>query len=137
MNPTVAIALRYVRPRRLSAIGLIGGISVVGIAVGTAALIIVLSLFNGFRNVAIDTMTSSGPHLRVMGRPSINVSDIGGARLVQPVYQSTLIVQLPGRTTAARALGVRNDLAEYVVARATMVGTTSVVDRGGISGAVI
>lgn len=137
MNPTIAIALRYVRPRRLSAIGFIGGISVVGIAVGTAALIIVLSLFNGFRNVAIDTMTSSGPHLRVMGHPSINVSEIGGARLVQPVYQSTLVVQLPGRTTAARALGVRNELAEYDVARATMIGTASVENRDGITGAVI
>lgn len=137
MNPTTALALRYVRPRRLSAIGLIGGISVVGIAVGTAALIIVLSLFNGFRNVAIDSMTSSGPHLRVTGRPPIDVREIGGARLVQPVYQSTLVVQLPGRSTAARALGIRNELAEYDVARATMIGTASVENRGGITGAVI
>lgn len=137
MNPTTALALRYVRPRRLSAIGLIGGISVVGIAVGTAALIIVLSLFNGFRNVAIDSMTSSGPHLRVMGRPPIDVREIGGARLEQPVYQSTLVVQLPGRSTAARALGIRNELAEYDVARATMIGTASVENRGGITGAVI
>lgn len=137
MNPTTALALRYVRPRRLSAIGLIGGISVVGIAVGTAALIIVLSLFNGFRNVAIDSMTSSGPHLRVMGHPPIDVREIGGARLVQPVYQSTLVVQLPGRSTAARALGIRNELAEYDVARATMIGTASVENRGGITGAVI
>jgi lipoprotein-releasing system permease protein len=137
VNPTTALALRYVRPRRLSAIGLIGGISVVGIAVGTAALIIVLSLFNGFRNVAIDSMTSSGPHLRVMGHPPIDVREIGGARLVQPVYQSTLVVQLPGRSTAARALGIRNELAEYDVARATMIGTASVENRGGITGAVI
>lgn len=137
MNPTTALALRYVRPRRLSAIGLIGGISVVGIAVGTAALIIVLSLFNGFRNVAIDSMTSSGPHLRVMGSPPIDVREIGGAHLVQPVYQSTLVVQLPGRSTAARALGIRNELAEYDVARATMIGTASVENRGGITGAVI
>ncbi len=109
----------------------------VGIAVGTAALIIVLSLFNGFRNVAIDSMTSSGPHLRVMGHPPIDVREIGGARLVQPVYQSTLVVQLPGRSTAARALGIRNELAEYDVARATMIGTASVENRGGITGAVI
>lgn len=137
MNSSVAIALRYIRPRRLSAIGLIGGISVVGIAVGTAALIIVMSLFNGFRNVAIDSMTSSGPHLRVVGRQAIDEREIGGARLVQPVYQSTLVVQLPGRSTAARALGIRNELAEFDVARATMIGNASVENRGGITGAVI
>jgi lipoprotein-releasing system permease protein len=96
-----------------------------------------MSLFNGFRNVAIDSMTSSGPHLRVVGRQAIDEREIGGARLVQPVYQSTLVVQLPGRSTAARALGIRNELAEFDVARATMIGNASVENRGGITGAVI
>jgi lipoprotein-releasing system permease protein len=44
---------------------------------------------------------------------------------------------LPGRSTAARALGIRNELAEYDVARATMIGTASVGNRGGVTGAVI
>lgn len=139
MNPTVALALRYVRPRRLSAIGLIGGISVVGIAVGTAALIIVLSLFNGFRGVAIDSMTSAGPHVRVIddGRP---LNDrVQGASMQSRVVQSTLVVQLPGRTTAARTIGVNSSESAMRddIARATMIGVASVETRRGISGAVI
>ncbi len=139
MNPTVALALRYVRPRRLSAIGLIGGISVVGIAVGTAALIIVLSLFNGFRGVAIDSMTSAGPHVRVIddGRP---LNDrVQGATLQSRVVQSTLVVQLPGRTTAARTIGVNSSESAMRddIARATILGVASVETRRGISGAVI
>ncbi len=138
MNPTVVFALRYVRPRRLSAIGLIGGISVVGIAVGTAALIIVLSLFNGFRGVAIDSMTGTGPHLRVVdnGRPLPGLEQ--GVTLKSRVVQSTLVVQMPGRTTAARTIGVRSESGMLSdIARSTMIGTAGIEVRRGISGAVI
>ena len=138
MNPSVAIALRYIRPRRLSAIGLIGGISVVGIAVGTAALIIVLSLFNGFRGVAIDSMTSTGPHVRVVGNAASIVSGINGVALASHVYQSTLVVQLPGRTTAARTLGVSNTPAVVDdLARSTVIGVADIAQRQGLSGAVV
>ncbi len=138
MNPSVAIALRYIRPRRLSAIGLIGGISVVGIAVGTAALIIVLSLFNGFRGVAIDSMTSAGPHVRVVGNAASIVSGINGVALASHVYQSTLVVQLPGRTTAARTLGVSNTPAVVDdLARSTVIGVADIAQRHGLSGAVV
>ena len=138
MNPTVALALRYVRPRRLSAIGLIGGISVVGIAVGTAALIIVLSLFNGFRGVAIDSMTSTGPHIRVVddGRPLAD--RVPDATLRSRVVQSTIVVQLPGRTTAARTIGVPSETGmREDIARATMIGEADVEMRRGITGAVL
>lgn len=138
MNPSVAIALRYIRPRRLSAIGLIGGISVVGIAVGTAALIIVLSLFNGFRGVAIDSMTSTGPHVRVAGNAASIVSGINGVALASHVYQSTLVVQLPGRTTAARTLGIGNTPAVIDdLARSTVIGVADIAQRQGLSGAVV
>ena len=138
MNPSVAIALRYIRPRRLSAIGLIGGISVVGIAVGTAALIIVLSLFNGFRGVAIDSMTRAGPHVRVVGNAASIVSGINGVALASHVYQSTLVVQLPGRTTAARTLGVSNTPAVVDdLARSTVIGVADIAQRQGLSGAVV
>lgn len=138
MNPTVVFALRYVRPRRLSAIGLIGGISVLGIAVGTAALIIVLSLFNGFRGVAIDSMTRTGPHLRVIdnGRPLHGI--VQGVTLQSRVVQSTLVVQMPGRTTAARTIGVRSESGMLSdIARSTTIGAASIEVRRGISGAVI
>lgn len=138
MNSSVAIALRYIRPRRLSAIGLIGGISVVGIAVGTAALIIVLSLFNGFRSVAIDSMTSTGPHVRVVGNAASIVNGLDGVSLVSRVHQSTLVVQLPGRTTAARTLGVQDTPAVIDdLARSTVIGVADIGQRQGLPGAVV
>jgi lipoprotein-releasing system permease protein len=111
---------------------------VVGIAVGTAALIIVLSLFNGFRGVAIDSMTSAGPHVRVVGNAASIVSGINGVALASHVYQSTLVVQLPGRTTAARTLGVSNTPAVVDdLARSTVIGVADIAQRQGLSGAVV
>lgn len=110
----------------------------VGIAVGTAALIIVLSLFNGFRGVAIDSMTSAGPHVRVVGNAASIVSGINGVALASHVYQSTLVVQLPGRTTAARTLGVSNTPAVVDdLARSTVIGVADIAQRQGLSGAVV
>jgi lipoprotein-releasing system permease protein len=128
MNLSLAIALRYVRPRRFTFIGIIGLISVVGIIIGTAALIIVMSLFNGFRDLAQDMMTGFGPHVRVYGAPpdaSVHAT---------PVNLAKLVVQTPTRTGVASAIGmpIADTSAWGPVRRATMVGSADVGDGNGI-----
>jgi lipoprotein-releasing system permease protein len=60
------IALRYIfSKRRMNAISIIAYLSIAGIAIGTAALIIVMSIFNGFRELTEDQMTSCDPHIRI------------------------------------------------------------------------
>jgi lipoprotein-releasing system permease protein len=60
------IAQRYLRSRRqLRFISIIMMVSVVGITVGVAALIIVLSVFNGFNGVVTRVLVSFDPHVRV------------------------------------------------------------------------
>ena len=60
------IAQRYLRSRRqLRFISIIMLVSVVGITVGVAALIIVLSVFNGFNGVVTRVLVSFDPHVRV------------------------------------------------------------------------
>jgi ABC-type lipoprotein release transport system permease subunit len=47
------IALRYLLAKKShSAVNIISGISVAGVAVATAAIVIVLSVFNGFTDLA-------------------------------------------------------------------------------------
>lgn len=58
------IARRYVRPR-LSLVTIIAGISVAGIAIGVAALIAVLSVFNGFSSLVTSLLVGFDPHVRV------------------------------------------------------------------------
>src|SRR5690606_31450924 len=60
-------ALRYFRARKsTSAINIIAWVSVVALAVGTAALITVLSVFNGFTGLVKSLYSSFYPTLKVV-----------------------------------------------------------------------
>jgi len=60
------IAQRYLRSKRqLRFINIIMLVSVVGITVGVAALIVVLSVFNGFSGVVTKVLVGFDPHVRV------------------------------------------------------------------------
>lgn len=61
------IALRYLRSKQQTLfINIIMLVSVAGITVGVAALLIVLSVFNGFNKVVTDVLVGFDPHLRVI-----------------------------------------------------------------------
>jgi ABC-type lipoprotein release transport system permease subunit len=60
------IAGRYVRSKRqMRFINIIMLVSVIGITVGVAALIIVLSVFNGFNTVVTQVLVGFDPHIRI------------------------------------------------------------------------
>jgi lipoprotein-releasing system permease protein len=60
------IARRYLRSKRqLRFINIIMLVSIVGITVGVAALIIVLSVFNGFNSVVTHVLVGFDPHVRI------------------------------------------------------------------------
>lgn len=130
MKLPLTIALRYVRPHRFSFIGLIGLVSVVGIVIGTAALIIVLSLFNGFRGIAADVMTRYGPHVRVTyveNQTSQASPFVDGAK-TSPVWLSKLVIQTGGRTAVGFGVGMMpsDAVAWAPIQRATVVGSADV-----------
>jgi len=61
------IARRYLASRKqVSLISVITGISVAGVALGVAALIVVLSVMNGFYDVVRDLLVSLDPHVRIV-----------------------------------------------------------------------
>lgn len=60
------IASRYLRSKRsLGFVTLISVISIAGITIGVAALVIVLSVFNGFNTLVTSLLVSFDPHLRL------------------------------------------------------------------------
>jgi lipoprotein-releasing system permease protein len=60
------MAARYLFSRkRVHVINLISGISVIGVATGTAALIILLSAFNGLENWVVDLYNTFDPDLKI------------------------------------------------------------------------
>lgn len=67
MNFPFYIARRYLFSKKSThAINVISGISVVGVAVATMALVVTLSVFNGFHDLVASFFTQLDPQLKVM-----------------------------------------------------------------------
>jgi lipoprotein-releasing system permease protein len=72
------IARRYLASRHdVSLISIITGISMTGVTLGVAALIVVLSVMNGFYDVVRDLLVSLDPHVRVVSAkgPAVTNAD--------------------------------------------------------------
>lgn len=66
MNVSFFIAKRYlISKKSTNAINIISLISICGIFIGTASLIIVLSVFNGFQGIAVSMYNSFSPELKI------------------------------------------------------------------------
>lgn len=66
MNTSYYIAKRYLFSKKsVNAINFISGISMLGVFVGSAALIIILSVFNGFESIVLSMYNTFSPELRI------------------------------------------------------------------------
>ena len=67
MNVSFYIAKRYLLSKKShSAINIISGVSVCGVAIATAALVCILSVFNGFQDMVAGLFTAMDPQLKVV-----------------------------------------------------------------------
>ena len=130
------IARRYLRSRRqLRFINIIMLVSVIGITVGVAALIIVLSVFNGFSGVVTQVLVGFDPHLRV---------EAAKGRAVEVSDSLLKVISADSRITGAspfiesKALLVVREQNRVVLVRGvvdSLVGTVSGVSRSTVLGA--
>jgi lipoprotein-releasing system permease protein len=66
LNTSVYIARRYLFSRKSThAINIISGISMLGVFIGSAALIIILSVFNGFEKVILELYNNFSPQIKI------------------------------------------------------------------------
>ncbi len=76
MSPEYFIARRYLFSRRkFNFISIISLISIIGVTIGVAALIIVLSVFNGFGNKVTGILISFDPHIRIEATGNTKLTD--------------------------------------------------------------
>ena len=69
MNTSIYIAKRYLFSKKQThAINIISGISMLGVLVGSAALIIILSVFNGFEKVILSLYSDFTPEIKIEPR---------------------------------------------------------------------
>jgi ABC-type lipoprotein release transport system permease subunit len=66
VNFSFLIAIRYfLSKKRGNFVHLASWASIIGVAIGTAALILVLSVFNGFEKLILDMYNSFDPHIKI------------------------------------------------------------------------
>jgi lipoprotein-releasing system permease protein len=69
LNTSIYIARRYLfSGKKMHAINIISGISMMGVLIGSAALIIVLSAFNGLEKVVLSLYSNFSPEIRIEAR---------------------------------------------------------------------
>ncbi|MBP5334087.1 MAG: ABC transporter permease [Bacteroidales bacterium] len=87
------IALRYLFARKsYNVINLISAVGVAGMAIGTAALVIILSVFNGFNKIVSESLSDVSPDIVV--RPAAGKVFVPDSALFAPVLEHDGIVTL-------------------------------------------
>jgi lipoprotein-releasing system permease protein len=75
MNYERHIALRYLLSKKsIKFVSIISAISVAGVTIGVAALIVVLSVFNGFGSLVSSILINFDPHLRIESTAPVDSS---------------------------------------------------------------
>ena len=70
------IARRYLASRKqVTLISVITGISIAGVSLGVAALIVVLSVMNGFYDIVRDLLVSLDPHVRIVSAEGRGIAE--------------------------------------------------------------
>ena len=66
MNFSFFVSKRYISStKKKNIVNIISYISTLGVSVGTAALVIILSVFNGFEQIVLEMYNSFDPHIKV------------------------------------------------------------------------
>jgi lipoprotein-releasing system permease protein len=130
------IARRYlVSRRKVTLISVITGISVAGVALGVSALIVVLSVMNGFYDFVRDLLVSLDPHVRIV---SVEGRGIRSADSLMAVALELPEVRRASAYVEGKALIVPEDGSEVnkvVIVRGVeetaYAGVSEVVERTG------
>ena len=117
------LAFRYLRTRRQEGfISVIAWFSLIGIALGVATLIIVMSVMNGFRQELLTRILGINGHVRVYGvERTISDSDyfysalrnVEGVRSIDPMIEGQVMAAANGNSVGAIVKGISpSNLAE-------------------------
>jgi len=149
MNFPVYIAKRYlISKKSRNVINIISIISVVGVTIGTMALIIVLSVFNGLEKLVVSLYNSFDAEIRIEVKEGKNfdastvISDaelkkIKGIRYITHVLEENALLRYNERQSVVTVKGVDNDFIKMTGLDSMMVDGSLVLENGDKNFAVI
>ena len=117
MNLPFFIAWRYLFAKKShNVINIISAISAIGMAIGTAALIIILSIYNGFDELVKSTLSNVEPDIlvspakgKVFQPDSTAIEklwEVPAVSSISQVLQENVFIDYEGRQSVAKAKGV-------------------------------
>ena len=147
-NLPLRFALRYLFARKShNVINLISGISVAGMAIGTAALIVILSVFNGFNQLVSESLGDAQPDLVVKpatGKAfvpdSVTFAWLYGQEAVfnmSSVIEEQAFISFDGKQSLARVKGVDSVFEEESPIQNHITDGVFSLHRGTSAGAVV
>ena len=147
-NLPLRFALRYLFARKShNVINVISGISVAGMAIGTAALIIILSVFNGFNKIVSDSLGDAQPDLVV--KPATGKAFVPDSTVFSWLYDQEKVLNMSsvieeqafiafdGKQSLARVKGVDSVFEEESPVRDHITDGVFSLHRGTLPRAVM
>ncbi len=138
------VAFRYLRARRQEGfISVTAGFSLLGICLGVTALIIVMSVMNGFRFELINRILGFNGHITVVG-PSEGIADyadfaealrdVSGSVLVVPMIEGQVLATSPNGQSGIIVRGVRPEdfIAQPLLVESVKIGLLEEFGESGI-----
>jgi lipoprotein-releasing system permease protein len=148
LNLSFFIARRYFRSKKeKSFISIISNISMIGVAIGTMALVIVLSVFNGLEDLIRSLYSSFDPQLKVApayGKSFVitddwlkQIEDIQGVDLVTEIVEDNALVRYKDAQMVVKVKGVADNFIDQKRMDKTIVQGELKLQKDGINYAII
>ena len=147
MNLPFIFAVRYLFSRKShNVINMISGIGVAGMAIGTAALVIILSVFNGFNSLVGQSLEASDPDFVI--RPASGKFFTPDSAVFAPILEDSRVLRLSsvleeqvflsyeGRQSLARVKGIDQAAQEESPLRESVIDGAWTFHRGDRPAAV-
>mgnify|MGYP001439597564 CR=1 FL=1 len=148
MNLSFRIAVRYLTGKKsTNAINIITWVSVVGMSIGTAALILILSVFNGFESLLSGMLNSFNPDIKIslsegkfISRDSLDIEaikSIEGVQAVSFTIEETAFFTYKGSQEVGIIKGVDADFRSVTDIDSTLIAGSFKLDDHQINYGVI
>lgn len=148
MKLPLRIALRYLFSRKShNVINIISGISIAGMAIGTAALVIILSVYNGFNQIVEQSVSDVDPDILITpatGKAFIpegpvfdRLYDDDRVLTMSCIVEENVFIAYDGKQSLARAKGVDAVYEEESQLRKHITDGTFTLHHGDVKKAVI
>ncbi|MCK4679064.1 MAG: FtsX-like permease family protein [Bacteroidales bacterium] len=142
MNLPFYIAKRYLFSKKShNVINIISGISVIGVTIGTMALIIILSVFNGFEELVTSLFNTFDPDLQITVKegktfeaptlPSDSIKQIPGVVRYTEVVEETVLLKFRAKQYLATLKGVSEDFERLSDLNNMVIDGELVLERKG------